>query len=230
MSCCRLSCWLHLLSCCRLPCWLKFYCHVADCDVDLIYCHVADCHVDFIYFMLQIVMLNSFIAMLQIVMLTSFIVLLHFIMLPSFIVMLQIVVNSMHKYQPRINVIEVGPCKTGDPQTLQTHLFLETQFITVTAYQNTDVSLSTLNLLYFLNGIIHLQFFDLSIISFRHIKMRTWNWSANSIEPGQTARMRFRVALYWWQRLITFDSNRKIFKYTFIFCGLRFSVTNTKIF
>ena len=46
----------------------------------------------------------------------------------------------MHKYQPRINVIEVGPCKTGDPKTLQTHFFPETQFITVTAYQNTDVS------------------------------------------------------------------------------------------
>ncbi|XP_045182257.2 T-box transcription factor T-like [Mercenaria mercenaria] len=51
-----------------------------------------------------------------------------------------IVVNSMHKYQPRINVIEVGPCKTGDPKTLQTHFFPETQFITVTAYQNTDIT------------------------------------------------------------------------------------------
>ncbi|XP_052761830.1 T-box protein 1-like [Mya arenaria] len=52
----------------------------------------------------------------------------------------QIVLNSMHKYQPRINVIEVGPCKTGDPKTLQTHFFPETQFITVTAYQNTDIT------------------------------------------------------------------------------------------
>ncbi|KAL4218122.1 hypothetical protein ACF0H5_022858 [Mactra antiquata] len=43
-----------------------------------------------------------------------------------------IVVNSMHKYQPRINVIEIGPCKTGDPKTLQTHFFPETQFITIT--------------------------------------------------------------------------------------------------
>ncbi|KAH3897206.1 T-box transcription factor T-like [Dreissena polymorpha] len=51
-----------------------------------------------------------------------------------------IVLNSMHKYQPRINVIEVGPCKTGDPKTLQTHFFPETQFITVTAYQNTDIT------------------------------------------------------------------------------------------
>ena len=45
----------------------------------------------------------------------------------------------MHKYQPRIHVIEVG----GSPheqRNLQTHSFPETQFIAVTAYQNTDVS------------------------------------------------------------------------------------------
>ena len=29
----------------------------------------------------------------------------------------------------------------------------------------------------------------LSIIIFRDIKMKTWRWSANSIEPGQTAQM-----------------------------------------
>lgn len=54
----------------------------------------------------------------------------------------QIVLNSMHKYQPRIHVIEIN---TGGPQdsqtTLQTHSFPETQFIAVTAYQNTDVSI-----------------------------------------------------------------------------------------
>lgn len=46
----------------------------------------------------------------------------------------------MHKYQPRIHVIEVGggPC---EQRNLQTHSFPETQFIAVTAYQNTDVSL-----------------------------------------------------------------------------------------
>ena len=44
----------------------------------------------------------------------------------------------MHKYQPRIHVLEVG----GGPheeRNLQTHSFPETQFIAVTAYQNTDV-------------------------------------------------------------------------------------------
>ena len=49
----------------------------------------------------------------------------------------------------------------------------------------------TLNLLNFLNSIIHLAFLELSIVKFRNINMRTW--SANSIEPGQNARM-YRLA------------------------------------
>lgn len=44
----------------------------------------------------------------------------------------------MHKYQPRIHVIEVGGGQ-GDQKNLMTHAFPETQFIGVTAYQNTDV-------------------------------------------------------------------------------------------
>ena len=47
----------------------------------------------------------------------------------------------------------------------------------------------TLNLLNFLNGIIHLPFLDLSIIIFKDTKMRSWSWSTNSIEHGQNARM-----------------------------------------
>ena len=46
----------------------------------------------------------------------------------------------MHRYQPRIHVIEVD----SDPEKqsskpLLTHFFVETQFLAVTAYQNTDV-------------------------------------------------------------------------------------------
>ena len=63
-----------------------------------------------------------------------------------------------------------------------------------------------LNMLNFLNGIIHISFMELSIINFRDIKMRTW--SANSIEPGQTARM----CLYWWQRSTTFSSRIRVNK------------------
>ena len=44
-----------------------------------------------------------------------------------------------------------------------------------------------LNLLNLLSGIIHLQVLELSIIFFRDINIRTWSWSANSKEPGQTA-------------------------------------------
>ncbi|XP_033727033.1 eomesodermin-like [Pecten maximus] len=51
-----------------------------------------------------------------------------------------IVLNSMHKYQPRIHVIEVGTCGLNDQKNLQTHAFPETQFISVTAYQNTDIT------------------------------------------------------------------------------------------
>ena len=58
----------------------------------------------------------------------------------DYFVALQIVLNSMHKYQPRIHVIEVGG-GAHEQTSLQTHSFQETQFIAVTAYQNTDVSL-----------------------------------------------------------------------------------------
>ncbi|XP_061181112.1 uncharacterized protein LOC133189726 [Saccostrea echinata] len=52
----------------------------------------------------------------------------------------QIILNSMHKYQPRIHVIEVGSHGPNEQKSLQTHAFPETQFIAVTAYQNTDIT------------------------------------------------------------------------------------------
>ena len=45
------------------------------------------------------------------------------------------------------------------------------------------------NLLKFLNGIIHLQLSEMSIIIFKDIKMKTWSWPTNSIEPSQTTQM-----------------------------------------
>ncbi len=56
-----------------------------------------------------------------------------------------IVLHSLHKYQPRVHVIEInksGDEDTSDPDRVQTFTFPETQFIAVTAYQNTDVSTS----------------------------------------------------------------------------------------
>ena len=54
----------------------------------------------------------------------------------------------------------------------------------------------TLNLLDFLNEIIHISFLALSITIFRDIKMKNWSWSANSIEPGQSAQMGRLAGLY----------------------------------
>lgn len=56
-----------------------------------------------------------------------------------------IVLQSLHKYQPRVHVIEInksGDEDTSDPDGVQTFTFPETQFIAVTAYQNTDVRTS----------------------------------------------------------------------------------------
>ncbi|XP_033103212.1 T-box-containing protein 2-like isoform X2 [Anneissia japonica] len=46
-----------------------------------------------------------------------------------------IVLNSMHKYQPRIHVMDLN-----ERYKMLTHCFPETQFYAVTAYQNTDVT------------------------------------------------------------------------------------------
>ena len=46
----------------------------------------------------------------------------------------------MHRYQPRVHVIEVSNDReAADRRTVYTHDFPETEFIAVTAYQNTDV-------------------------------------------------------------------------------------------
>lgn len=50
----------------------------------------------------------------------------------------QVMLHSLHKYQPRIHVIRVG-APDGE-QTVSTHSFPETQFIAVTAYQNEEIT------------------------------------------------------------------------------------------
>lgn len=52
-----------------------------------------------------------------------------------------IVLQSLHKYQPRLHIVEVND---GEPEaacSANTHIFTfqETQFIAVTAYQNAEV-------------------------------------------------------------------------------------------
>jgi len=47
----------------------------------------------------------------------------------------QIMLNSLHKYEPRIHIVRVG----GPQRMITSHSFPETQFIAVTAYQNEEV-------------------------------------------------------------------------------------------
>nr|CBN81701.1 T-box brain protein 1 [Dicentrarchus labrax] len=54
-----------------------------------------------------------------------------------------IVLQSLHKYQPRLHIVEVKEDGTEDPflsSKTQTFIFPETQFIAVTAYQNADIT------------------------------------------------------------------------------------------
>lgn len=54
-----------------------------------------------------------------------------------------IVLQSLHKYQPRLHIVEVTEDGVEDINSdvkTQSFTFPETQFIAVTAYQNTDVS------------------------------------------------------------------------------------------
>lgn len=48
----------------------------------------------------------------------------------------QIMLNSLHKYEPRVHLVKVGT----EQRTVVTFPFPETQFIAVTAYQNEEVT------------------------------------------------------------------------------------------
>lgn len=52
----------------------------------------------------------------------------------------QIILNSMHKYQPRLHVVQANDIFTMRWNTFNTYTFDETTFIAVTAYQNEQVS------------------------------------------------------------------------------------------
>lgn len=56
----------------------------------------------------------------------------------------QIILNSMHRYQPRFHVIFVDPRKDSEryaQENFKSFIFTETQFTAVTAYQNHRVGL-----------------------------------------------------------------------------------------
>nr|AIM17864.1 brachyury protein [Acropora millepora] len=50
----------------------------------------------------------------------------------------QIMLNSLHKYEPRFHIIRVGAPETN--RKIVSHSFPETQFIAVTAYQNEEIT------------------------------------------------------------------------------------------
>ena len=53
----------------------------------------------------------------------------------------QIILNSMHKYQPRIHIVQADDSSPSAlrKSTFTTHVFTETEFMAVTAYQNPRV-------------------------------------------------------------------------------------------
>lgn len=58
-----------------------------------------------------------------------------------------VVLQSLHKYQPRLHIVEMteeGVEDVNPDLKTQSFTFPETQFIAVTAYQNTDVSVDLL--------------------------------------------------------------------------------------
>ena len=52
--------------------------------------------------------------------------------------------NSLHKYKPRIHIVKVS----GGEKVVSTHSFAETEFIAVTAYQNEEVKNNLYLLIY----------------------------------------------------------------------------------
>jgi hypothetical protein len=69
-----------------------------------------------------------------------------FFILIFFHFVLQIVLNSMHKYQPRIHIVKLSegtkvPPPSLDEEEHKTFVFTETIFIAVTAYQNQLVNM-----------------------------------------------------------------------------------------
>ncbi|RUS91608.1 hypothetical protein EGW08_000581, partial [Elysia chlorotica] len=50
----------------------------------------------------------------------------------------EVILNSMHRYQPQIHIVEDQDDREGE--CILSHAFVDTQFIAVTAYQNTDIT------------------------------------------------------------------------------------------
>lgn len=90
-----------------------------------------------------------------------------------------IVLQSLHKYQPRLHIVEVKEDGSEDPflsSKAQTFIFPETQFIAVTAYQNADVSRCK-------NISFSCKRPQLSHISWSHFGLTSWDFLLYLISP-----------------------------------------------
>jgi len=54
-------------------------------------------------------------------------------------ILLKIILNSMHKYQPRLHIVKANDIASLQWSRFETFVFEETVFIAVTAYQNEKV-------------------------------------------------------------------------------------------
>ena len=88
-----------------------------------------------------------------------------------------------------------------------TNVIILATFIHMSRFCNYNILL-TLTMLNFLNEIILLTFLALSIISFRDIKIKTWRWSQQYRTWSDCMDVHAGLALYCWQRLITFGVGR----------------------
>jgi len=55
--------------------------------------------------------------------------------------LIKIILNSMHRYIPRIHIVQASDSYSMRTGPLSTFIFDETAFIAVTAYQNDQVSI-----------------------------------------------------------------------------------------
>ncbi|CAJ0945430.1 unnamed protein product [Ranitomeya imitator] len=85
----------------------------------------------------------------------------------------QIMLNSLHKYEPRIHIVRVG----GPQRMIKSHSFPETQFIAVTAYQNEEVynlenisypSTNTFNITWLDTYLLHHKCFRITALKIKH--------------------------------------------------------------
>ena len=74
--------------------------------------------------------------------------------------------NSLHKYKPRLHIVKVG---SGE-KVVSTHSFTETEFIAVTAYQNEEVRY---NLDFYLNIFYHISLSFMVLLLFSAPSFRT---------------------------------------------------------